>query len=161
MDKTMKPTAAALVGLLFGVTACGPQFETEVTLTPPETAEGRTCAAQCQTTEELCRAREDTEVARCEADAERAADRDRRNCERRVDRSLNSCLGGATTPESQNACFVRYGPGSSQREFCDRSPTKWCRPDYGRCTQRFEACFIGCGGQITKRKICVANCDKQ
>ena len=149
-----------LVILLAMLAACGPRYETEITLTPPETEQGRICVAQCQGTEEICRAREDTEAARCEVRAEREADRNRRQCERRVDRKLRLCLAAARNVDDQNACHFKHGADASERIHCDRGSYKQCRPDYGRCQQRFEACYIGCGGQVSKRKVCVANCDQ-
>ena len=145
--------------VVVALAACGPRFETQVTLTPPETEQGRICAAQCQGTEEICRARADTEAARCEVRAEREADRKRRQCERRIDRKLRLCLAAAKTAEDQNACHFKHGADASERIHCDRAPLGQCRPKYDQCQQRFESCYIGCGGQVSKRQVCVANCD--
>ena len=149
-----------LLVLLTALAACGPRYETEVTLTPPESEQGRICIAQCQNTEEICRARVDTEAARCELEAERDADRRRRQCERRVDRKLDICRAGASTASELGACHAKHGLGSTERARCDRRPLNQCRPDYDRCQQRFEGCYIGCGGQVAKRQVCVANCDQ-
>lgn len=43
---------------------------------------------------------------------------------------------------------------TSQCIFMNKS-----RVNYGRCTTSYNACFTTCGGKITRKKVCIYNCN--
>lgn len=125
----------AALFLLLALAACGPRYEIQRTLTPPTTANGPTCVAQCETTQEICRGNVDSDVRFCE----RQEDRDRRRYER--------CLAvrGSTPPGADvPRCFLPRA--------------RFCRPDYDECRVAFNTCYERCGGQVQETRVCVANC---
>ncbi|WP_058557874.1 hypothetical protein [Thiohalocapsa sp. ML1] len=61
---TWAPLASGLLGLLLGLTACGPQIVYD--LTPPETPEGRVCTVQCQSSAALCRQMQQNAEQQCQ-----------------------------------------------------------------------------------------------
>ncbi|MEM1161242.1 MAG: hypothetical protein AAGJ28_09935 [Pseudomonadota bacterium] len=124
--------------------ACGPQFKTERTYIPPETIEGRTCVATCDTAQQVCRGRADDEDRFC-----RAQERERKDDERAC-RARNAAL--------PDLIQTANGPVKPKKENCFKGTKQFCRADYRECTRDHDACYQRCGGQVVKRKVCVANC---
>lgn len=123
--------------------ACGPQYRDQSTYVPPESIEGRSCVAQCETTRELCRLRADQDNDICRAE-NRDVEREYRRCiERR---------NGAKQRQVQNGVKIKL-------PTCFRGTRRFCRPDYKSCTAEYNACYQRCGGQVTTRRVCVANCN--
>ena len=138
-----KALLVAIIAAL--ISSCGPQFKTERTYTPPESIEGRTCVATCDTAQQVCRGRADDERRFCE---ELSADRKRQE---------DACRArNAALPEYINTAS---GPVRTRKESCFKGINKICRADYRECTSDHDACYERCGGKVTKRKVCVANCD--
>lgn len=145
----MLAVAAALLSLLV---ACGPQYRTEYTLTPPESDAARTCVAVCQGNINGCtanlRASRTDELAQCRM---RAVD-ERDNCLRSVNLRNSPSVAG-----DRISCGFTY---SDRMRQCDNQ-ISYQDSISSICEGEFRSCFRSCGGQVSARTICVANCDKK
>ncbi len=122
-----------------GLTACetGPQYRTDTSYIAPPTTQGATCVASCETTEQVCRGRED-DYARAEYPA----------CMQRAKAAYNQCMQGLTTVGCDLA-----------RQNAEYACNKEASPSYKSCTRSFNACFSSCGGEVVQETVCVKNCD--
>ncbi len=123
------------ITFILALAACGPQYKTERILTPPDGIEGRTCAAQCETTEQICRSSAKDDVRQCLSD------------EREDRRDYEDCLQQRKTDPK------------GKKRACWSPPAKFCRPDFKECDRAFIGCYRRCGGEVRTRRVCVANCE--
>ena len=123
-----------IAAIALALTACGPQYKEERTLIPPATEQGRICAAQCETTQAICRADAKDDVRHCEAEKRD----ERRDYQRCLDRRKRLPKGKKPT--------------------CWAPKVRFCRADYRQCDAAFDACYRRCGGEVQVRRVCVANC---
>lgn len=150
---------AIVLGVALAACSTEPVYRTQYTLTPPSSAQGRTCVATCQGNQQLCIGNARAEVQKCEADRRHR----QRECLDLADQNYRSCLSR-----------IRYGNASSrqtQRQSCESSQTLSrsnctnryyanCSPD-SDCDGQYRNCFRLCGGQVQARRVCVRNCDKR
>ncbi len=129
------------VAVLGVLAACGPIYDTQYTLTPPKTSEGRICVQQCQQGRNLCRQGCQVEKQRCLNDARARALLEyqayvaRRTAEKQpVKKSLGDF-------EQTYAC------GTSSCE--------------SRCDGDHRTCYGDCGGQVTAQRVCTMFCDQE
>ena len=122
------------------VQACGPIYETSYQFSPPQTAQGRHCASQCQELQGYCRRDCRAEARDCKEDARRQARwdyeryvRQRRAEKKNVERSLDSFV-------SDYHC---------REDDCSET-----------CEEDFRLCFSNCGGRVTAHTVCTFNCDE-
>ncbi len=55
-----------------------------------------------------------------------------------------------------------YGPRPqrpSLKQEIRKAQAEFCDLDCG-CTQQFDDCYIGCGGEVTSKKVCIENCSE-
>lgn len=130
---------AFTVLLFVGLAACqsGPQYRTDTSYIAPPTTQGATCVASCETTEQVCRGRED-DYARAEYPA----------CLERADQDYRICMSGGSTI---NCDLYR----TLSKQQCERD----MGPNYKSCTQSFNSCYKNCGGEVRQETVCVKNCD--
>ncbi len=124
-----------LLPLLF-LTACGPVYNTEYTLTPPTSAQGKQCANQCFYTRGGC-------VDACSSIYT--------SCDR------GGLYGGVGYGSGwRRGAFggIGYGTSSYDRANC-RYDTDMC---VERCEIIYRQCFTGCGGSVTPTTTCVRDC---
>ena len=123
------------------LSACGPVYETQYSLIPPASAEGRLCVNQCQQNRNFCRQncgmmqQACVNEARSRALYEYQAYVNRRNAEKQpIKKSVSD--------------FDRsYSCGNSSCE--------------ARCEADYRDCFGGsCGGQVLAKTVCTAFCDE-
>ncbi len=123
------------------LSACGPVYETQYSLIPPASAEGRLCVNQCQQNRNFCRQncgmmqQACVNEARSRALYEYQAYVNRRNAEKQpIKKSVSD--------------FDRsYSCGNSSCE--------------ARCEADYRDCFGGsCGGQVVAKTVCTAFCDE-
>ncbi len=133
-----------LIGLL--LTACGPRYETEVTLIPPRGQRGQACVEQCQSLREAC-------TDHCAAN--------QRQCEKRarmeddMDRSLysSSLRGGPFAGYGAGIGLGGvYGGGLRGYQLCQ--PTA-CE---SHCAEEMYACYTPCGGTVQRTTRCAQHC---
>ncbi|MBP2228041.1 hypothetical protein J2847_001323 [Azospirillum agricola] len=129
------------LGLLALLTACGPIYDTQYSLIPPTSIEGRNCVSQCQQNRSICRQtctigqQSCLNEARSRALYEYQAYVERQTAEKKpIKRSISSF-------ENTYAC----GANSCEQ----------------RCDADYRDCFGSvCGGQVIAQKVCTAFCDQ-
>ena len=130
----MRVISAIASGItLWALAACAPVYETQYRYTPPANADGRACAAQCQSSQLQCR---DSEEAK--------ADNRRLRCESIARDDYERCLSTATTEQGRSAC---------QRRLCSEpAKAEICEADY-------RSCYATCGGAVEATQVCTFNCN--
>lgn len=117
--------------------SCGPRYETIHEYAAPQSAEGRQCVFQCENTKLQCAQLEDMRLLNCQDRAENTYER----CQLTSELKYNSCLA--------------TGGKYCIREYCVKQTCGY----RGTCTNQYNRCFGICGGEVTTRQVCVANCD--
>ncbi len=178
--------AATLLGLLAGCAT--PQYQTVVSLIPPEDAQGRACVQDC-----------DARKTACQTDCQNRYQACAEAIEPQVEANYEAALKQYEIDLKQYAAALRHyemelhfgwmnsypyyspyhpyyypywwdpWPGPyfppSYRE--PAMPTRAgiraklvktnCQDDCG-CLPVYDACFVGCGGQILRETVCIKNC---
>lgn len=124
-------TKFAFIGVL-ALSACGPMYDTQYTLTPPKNESGRMCVFQCQTSQSQC---EELESMRNE------------RCEERAEREYQQCQWRVQLRERRDPKWYECSKDS-------------CSSDTQRCLTQFHRCYQACGGTVKAETVCVANCDQ-
>ena len=136
----MMPRLSAPLLALSLLASCAPVVETRYELTPPATAEG----AQC--------------VARCEAERAPCL----QSCTRRERLCLNDAESRAMRDYQMETREDGRGRRAASRTYFDYADRyrRPCGMDGCRnaCDDAYRACFEGCGGQVTERRVCVERC---
>ena len=120
-----------VLGIFFFV-ACGPVYETRYSLVPPESATGRACIFQCETSQSQCEQIQDLEKDRCEDQSQR----------------------------DQEQCEWEYRRQGKKPKWYECGSTS-CTSDYTQCEERFRRCYQTCGGTVSSENVCVYGCDQQ
>ncbi len=163
-----------------------PQYATQTSYTPPQTAKGLICVAQCQDSlkqcQNSCSAARQSCIAHIGPAARAAFDSalktyevQRRQYE--TDRQYYE-LNRSLRMGFFNPVFVPgYGwvmrPGYYD-DYYDDAPTPPVAPSLAKerqrmiheqcdsapcpCQENFEQCYVGCGGGVKKSVVCIANC---
>jgi hypothetical protein len=130
--RKLTPALALLLG------ACGPEY----VYTPPQTADGQACVAQCQATQAGCHANQkslaEAAAAQCQAENTRRYNQ----CEQANNAQYASCLGYARSDAARNACEQDL-----KHHNCDQ-PACLAGASYGRCDADYRGCYQACGGQV-------------
>lgn len=128
----------SLVSFAFLLIGCGPMYETQYTYTPPASNIGKFCAAECIN--------------------------HRSSCEQMCHMTYNSCMDRMednARREFEHYKMKKISEGKKIERSLEwyRHPSE-CRNDCG-CQSTYHDCYTTCGGKVTAREVCVANCDKQ
>ncbi len=130
------------LGLLALLSACGPIYETQYSLIPPSSVEGRRCVGQCQQNRTICRQSCTISQQACVNDARTRALYEyqayvaRQTAEKK--------------PVKKSVSDFEHSYGCSSNSCEDR------------CEANYRDCFGGlCGGQITAQRVCTMFCDQQ
>ena len=128
-----------LVILMILFSACGPVYRISHSYTPPGDLAGNTCANQCQLTQQQC---------------EQSRFRNFQSCEHSADMNYNLC---------QSRKIYLYNNDSGRTEcisncFCSRRTCN--RPNTAVCTNRYNTCYLNCGGTVVSTTQCVKNCEE-
>lgn len=135
----MKQVRLVLVAMLLALAGCGPVIETQYTLVPPASPEGRMCVTQCQQTTQYCRQSCRLEEQTCLAEARSRAMMD-----------YQQYVNERTAKKEP----IKRSPSSFEQTWrCQRDSCE------DRCEGDFRACFATCGGQVIPRQVCTAFCD--
>jgi hypothetical protein len=139
-------TAFAILALTLA--ACGPQYRTFVSYSPPESAEGRQCLSSCQGMRMACRQQKDAQVGECRRNAETQAQIEsiRRIAEYAVAVNDDAAKGSP-----------RPLPRDAKPNYSDC--TVLGRGAENQCTADHDLCYQNCGGQVSYNTQCVANCN--
>jgi len=120
------------IGILFSLVlalkcAPSPVYQTKYDYLPPESAEGKTCTQQCETTK-----------TQCEQAMNKEFELERGNAQK----AYQECLLSQSNTRSPILCY-------------DRSQS--IQPNYSNCLAAYKGCFERCGGRIEERNVCVRN----
>ena len=130
MSRYFKQTVCSAF-ILATLAACGPIFETRYSYTPPRSAEGRSCAFQCQNVKLQCQQIEEMQERQCNEHARW----EQRRCEQDL-----------------------AARGKKERWYDCGLET--CSSNTERCEESYRACYQSCGGQVESSEICTYNCEK-
>lgn len=152
--------AYILIGMVLGACSTKPQYTTRYTLTPPASAQGRTCVATCQGNKQLCAINVRGEKQQCRADKKSQA----QDCKRRAGDSYRNCLNRTPPGTSASSRSLQR----THRSYCrtkrdtDRNNCGYrsssCRPSTD-CDRDYRGCFKQCGGKVHARSVCYRNCE--
>ena len=142
----LRVTAAALAAALV---ACGPRYQTFTSYAPPEDATGRQCLAQCQASRPLCRQTSGLQVQQCRLGAQQEAQSEnlRRSTEYQIELQRYQAGLRPKPPDPPATVGPSYWACDGQGGTLER-----------RCTGDHDLCYQNCGGMVTYRTECVANC---
>lgn len=129
------------LGLLALLGACGPIYDTQYSLIPPTSVEGRRCVGQCQQNRTICRQSCTIGQQACLNDARSRAMYEYQAYVNRQTREKKPIKRSVGSFENSYAC------GTNSCE--------------DRCEANYRDCFGGlCGGQVLAQKVCTAFCDQ-
>ena len=176
---------AALAGLALLLAGCaGPRYATEVRYIPPTGEAGQACLKGCHTDMRACQAdcqsRREACIANIGPQVDAAFDQALRQyeAERRVymrerqfyqlDRSLHIGFHrdpfyyGYPAPFWYTDRYFDDPPvppeAPSRAAIREQVIDEQCNIDCG-CQPAFDQCYVGCGGQVERRVVCIENCD--
>ena len=132
------PVLAALVA------GCGPAYRTVYDYSPPHEQSAAACIGGCESTQRDC----DRAIAAQSADCTMRAQAAYQDCARARDRDYNVCLERQRAVPSticvQSVCILNA-----------------CDTQSARCTDDYNRCYENCGGTVTPRQECTANCPEE
>ncbi len=129
------------------LTACGPVIETHYDYLPPANSGGMQCVAGCQEAQNQCNQYAAEATNQCRYDEERRVEREYSEAKERYDRDL---LLYAASPEKFSKP-TEPTKGYASYYQCDNQASQ--------CAPNFNMCYRACGGQVSERQVCVANCE--
>lgn len=131
MSTSVRIFIPILFSTLLTAVGCGPVYETQYTLTPPESAEGRACTFQCENSKSQCEQLEEIKQERCEERAQLERERCEWDFRRRGKEPKWYDCGGSS-----------------------------CSSETERCETQYRRCFELCGGKVTATNVCVYGCQQ-
>ena len=174
--------AFAALGLLAALAGCAtPQYQTSVRLVLPADAAGRACVQGCETRKAACQTDCQTRYQACTKDLEPQLEARYAEALKRYELDLKRYAAALRQYEmelrfdwlSSYAYPYPYwwdpwprpyfpppspGPVMPTRDSVRAQLEKThCQTDCG-CLPAYDTCFVGCGGQIEREKVCVKNC---
>jgi len=148
-----RPTARwyallALLGWTLLATACGPVYETYHHYLPPNDAQGKRCALECEQQRNECQASCDQNYQQCSREAKLEGKVQFLEARQNYLEQKNRCAEQNTG----SGCKNLYEPNQYQY-----TNTSNCQKDCG-CNDNFDRCFQICGGRIERETRCVSDC---
>lgn len=116
------------LGLALGC-APSPVYQVKYDYLAPESAEGKECTQQCESTK-----------LQCEQGVNKEFEQDRLKLQQGYQQCLLSQSGGARAP------------------ILCHDPSQSIKPDYSNCLASYNRCFERCGGRVEEKNVCVRNC---
>ena len=122
------------IGILFSLgLALGcvpsPVYQVKYDYLAPETAEGRGCTQQCETTKTQCE-----EIINGQLEQEKIDSR-----------------------QAYQRCLLSQKSGARAPILCTE-PSQSIKPDYSNCLASYNRCFERCGGRVAEKNVCISNC---
>lgn len=122
--------------------ACGPVYETQYSLIPPGSAEGRLCVNQCQQNRNFCRQNCSLTQQACVNEAR--------------SRALYEYQAYVNRQQAEKKPIKKTVSNFDRSYSCGNSSCET------RCEADYRDCFGGsCGGQVIARSVCTAFCDQE
>lgn len=124
------------------LSACGPVYETQYSLIPPTSAEGRLCVNQCQQNRNFCRQNCGLNQQACVNEAR--------------SRALYDYQAYVNRQQAEKKPIKKSVSDFDRSYSCGNSSCE------ARCEADYRDCFGGsCGGQVIARTVCTAFCDQE
>lgn len=124
------------------LSACGPVYETQYSLIPPGSAEGRLCVNQCQQNRNFCRQNCSLTQQACVNEAR--------------SRALYEYQAYVNRQQAEKKPIKKTVSNFDRSYSCGNSSCET------RCEADYRDCFGGsCGGQVIARSVCTAFCDQE
>lgn len=138
----------------FVVSACStePQYTTRYTLTPPPSAQGRTCVATCQGNQQLCISNARAEAQQCESNARQQVE----DCNRNADNAYRDCVRYNTSAGNSHVAYCRSRHDTDRQSCSNYRP--YCNASTN-CDAGYRQCFQQCGGTVQATRVCYQNCE--
>lgn len=136
----MKKLWLLLFALLLPLSACGPIYNTEYTLVPPKSTDGRMCVRSCGQERTYCRQLCQMDKQACLHDARERAKIDYHAYVRRQNAEKKP---------------VKRSPSDFDRSYA--CGTSSCE---SRCESDHRGCYRDCGGQVIAKEVCIMGCDQ-
>jgi hypothetical protein len=127
-----------LIGLLSG---CGPVYQTDYQMVPPQSETGRQCANNCLLSKQNCEQTCQIQEMSCE--------------ERGRLQSRNEYLEYVAVQHAAGQPVTRREHEFQQYYNCS---SNYC---VASCGENYRMCHTNCGGQVVPHTYCTAFCDKQ
>jgi len=184
----MKYTFIMITALFF--IGCSPKYRAIHEYKAPTSDEGKVCLVECQkklaTCKEICKANFET----CKVKAEKAARESYEKKMKEYTIRLEQYASDIEMFELERSLYYDdffgygyYGRGfyrprhlfwaSPMPLFVPKKPVKpslekeiqvaemkMCQIDCG-CTKSYDNCFIGCGGEVKTKEVCIENCPSE
>ena len=171
----------SLAVLLLLAGCATPQYQTTVHRIPPADASGRACVQDCETKNTVCQADCQTQYQACAKSLEPQVEAAYAEALKRYELELRRYAAELRHYELQlhfgwmysNPYYGFYGwdpwpwpyfpPPYLEPEMPTREGVRAqleksnCQADCG-CLPAYDACFVGCGGQIVRETVCVKHC---
>ncbi|GLR80440.1 hypothetical protein HUE56_20730 [Azospirillum oryzae] len=124
------------------LSACGPVYETQYSLVPPSSAEGRLCVNQCQQNRNYCRQNCGMSQQACVNEAR--------------SRALYEYQSYVNRQQAEKKPIKKSVSDFDRSYSCGNSSCE------ARCEADYRDCFGGsCGGQVIAKRVCTAFCDQE
>lgn len=145
----MKTNLSLLVALMsFILVGCGgPRFQTVYDMSPPPDLQGRMCVNQCLDSKAYCE-RSELQL-RIEQKKICLLQEEHRSHAAYEDYLFHQKEKGEKVEKSYQDFFHRYA--------CNHISEGLHSPS---CESNYRSCYSNCGGRVTTRTFCVANCDE-
>lgn len=174
------PAFALLLGMLAGCAA--PQYQTNVSLIPPADPEGRACVQDCEARKVACQSACEQRYQACAKDMEPQVEARYVEALKHYELELKQYAAALRRYEMDLHFDWMYSyPYHYPYYWWDPWPRPYFPPPYREptmptrdgvraallkancqddcgCLPAYDACFVGCGGQIVKETVCVKNC---
>lgn len=158
-----------------------PQYQTTVRLIPPEDAAGLACVKECEAKKNACQADCQARYEACSRELEPQVEAGYAEALKRYELELRRYAAALRHYEMQLHfgwvhSYPYYGlywwdpwpgpyfpPSYPEPEMPTREGVRaqlqavLCQADCG-CLPAYDACFVGCGGQIVRETVCIKNC---
>lgn len=128
-----------LLLLLAAVCSCGPVYQTTFSYSPPSDLPGNTCLNGCQSNQQQCEWNERSL---------------HQECERRAEMDYNFCESG----KRYSYNYKKKRTDCVENCYCSRDTCP--EPNIPLCTDRYNSCYVGCGGTVVATTQCVSSCEK-
>jgi len=172
--------ALILLGTLAGCAA--PQYVTNLSLTPPADSAGRTCVQDCEIRKTACQADCQTRYQACAKSLEPQVEASYVQALQQYELDLKRYAAALRHYEMQLHFGWMHGfPYHYPYFWWDPWPGPYFLPPYPEpamptregvrahleksacdadcgCPPAYEACFVGCGGQVVRETVCIKHC---
>ncbi len=140
-QREKRPMRHLLFSLLFLLTACGPMYQTDYQMVPPDSQEGRLCANNCLLANQVCE-------QQCRTTGQQCRQNEDLRAENEYLRERNEALAKGKQPKDDSYYSRINHFACADDDECTES-----------CQAHYRICHTNCGGQAIPHTYCVAFCN--